>query len=181
MRELNRGCSEKNSIQRQRSFDEKAFARAVNDMLQACGFDSSDDHLKGTAQRVKNLWHQKLLDGYKMAPGEALGTGTADPTAGLIIIRDIDLWGMCPHHLVPFKGVAHVAYRPGGFLHGFGGITRMVDAICHRLIYQEWATHEIAETLVSHGKARGAACIIEAQHLCMLAVENRRGNESVIT
>jgi GTP cyclohydrolase I len=89
--------------------------------------------------------------------------------------------GVCPHHLVPFRGVAHVAYIPGGRLHGFGRIARMVDAIGHRFTYQEWMTRDIAEALVTHGQAQGAACIIEAEQLCLLLGEDRRGDERVVT
>jgi GTP cyclohydrolase I len=83
--------------------------------------------------------------------------------------------------LVPFRGLAHVAYLPGGRLHGFGRIARLVDAIGHRFTYQEWLTRDIAEALMRHGKARGAACVIEAEQLCLLLGEDRRGDERVIT
>jgi GTP cyclohydrolase I len=87
----------------------------------------------------------------------------------------------CGHHLVPFRGIAHVAYIPGGRLHGFGRIARMVDAIGHRFTYQEWMTRDIAEALMTHGHAQGAACIIEAEQLCLLLGEGRRGDERVVT
>jgi GTP cyclohydrolase I len=97
------------------------------------------------------------------------------------VIRGIAVHGVCPHHLVPFRGVAHVAYIPGGRLHGFGRIARMVDAIGHRFTYQEWMTRDIAEALVNHGLAKGAACVIEAEQLCLLLGEDRRGDERVYT
>ena len=96
-------------------------------------------------------------------------------------MRGIAVHGVCPHHLVPFRGVAHVAYLPGGRLHGFGRIARMVDAIGHRFTYQEWMTRDIAEALVRHGRAAGAACVIEAEQLCLLLGEDRRGDERVVT
>jgi GTP cyclohydrolase I len=96
-------------------------------------------------------------------------------------VRGIAIHGVCPHHLVPFRGVAHVAYIPGGRLHGFGRIARLVDAIGHRFTYQEWMTRDIAEALMTHGKALGAACIIEAEQLCLLLGEDRRGDERVVT
>jgi len=74
-----------------------------------------------------------------------------------------------------------VAYIPGGRLHGFGRIARMVDAIGHRFTYQEWMTRDIADVLVQHGQAAGAACLIEAEQLCLLLGEDRRGDERVIT
>jgi GTP cyclohydrolase IA len=99
----------------------------------------------------------------------------------MVVIRGIAIHGVCPHHLVPFRGVAHVAYLPGGRLHGFGRIARLVDAIGHRFTYQEWMTRDIAEALMTYGKARGAACVIEAEQLCLLLGEDRRGDERVVT
>src|ERR1043166_6671618 len=76
---------------------------------------------------------------------------------------------------------AHVAYVPGGLLHGCGRIARLVDAIAHRFTYQEWLTRDVADALVVHGKAKGAACIVEAEQLCLLLGEDRRGDERVVT
>ena len=79
------------------------------------------------------LWQKRLLGGYELDPATALGEGFEDPRADLVVVRGIAVHGVCPHHLVPFRGVAHVAYLPGGRLHGFGRIARLVDAIGHRL------------------------------------------------
>jgi GTP cyclohydrolase IA len=99
----------------------------------------------------------------------------------MVVVRGIAIHGVCPHHLVPFRGIAHVAYVPGGRLHGFGRIARLVDAIGHRLTYQEWMTRDIADAMVQHGQARGAACVIDAEQLCLLLGEDRRGDERVCT
>jgi GTP cyclohydrolase IA len=168
-------------ISRTRAFDPVAFERAVGDMLKASGIDIDAAHTGRTAQRVRELWQRRLLDGYDVHPAEALGSGFEDPRKDMVIIRSIAVHGVCPHHLLPFRGVAHVAYLPGGNLHGFGRIARMIDAISHRYTYQEWITNEIATALVTHGKARGAACWIESEQLCLLLGENRRGDERVIT
>ncbi len=163
------------------AFDPEAFERAVNAMLVACGVAPDSVHTGRTAQRVRELWQKRLLGGYAIAPAEALGEGFADTRADMVVVRGIAVHGVCPHHLVPFRGVAHVAYIPGGRLHGFGRIARMVDAIGHRFTYQEWMTRDIAEALVTHGHAQGAACIIEAEQLCLLLGEDRRGDERVVT
>ena len=134
-----------------------------------------------TAERVRTLWQKRLLGGYDMDPAEALGEGFEDARRDMVVVRGIAVHGVCPHHLVPFRGVAHVAYLPGGRLHGFGRIARMVDAIGHRFTYQEWMTRDIAEALVAHGKAAGGACVIEAEQLCLLLGEDRRGDERVVT
>ncbi len=163
------------------AFDPQAFERAVNALLIASGVAPDSVHTGRTAQRVRELWQKRLLGGYAIAPAEALGEGFADTRADMVVVRGIAVHGVCPHHLVPFRGVAHVAYIPGGRLHGFGRIARMVDAIGHRFTYQEWMTRDIAEALVTHGHAQGAACIIEAEQLCLLLGEDRRGDERVVT
>ncbi|MDX9698976.1 MAG: GTP cyclohydrolase I FolE [Rhodocyclaceae bacterium] len=162
-------------------FDPDAFEQAVRDLLRACGVPAEGAHTGNTARRVRELWQKRLLGGYDLDPAEALGEGFADERRDMVVIRGIAVHGVCPHHLVPFRGVAHVAYLPGGRLHGFGRIARLVDAIGHRFTYQEWMTRDIAEALMRHGQARGAACVVEAEQLCLLLGEDRRGDERVIT
>ncbi|HMM46366.1 MAG TPA: GTP cyclohydrolase I FolE [Thiobacillaceae bacterium] len=162
-------------------FDPAAFERAVNDLLVASGVAPDSVHTGRTAERVRELWQRRLLGGYAVAPADALGEGFSDTRDDMVVVRGIAVHGVCPHHLVPFRGVAHVAYIPGGRLHGFGRIARMVDAIGHRFTYQEWMTRDIADALVTHGQAKGAACIIEAEQLCLLLGEDRRGDERVVT
>jgi GTP cyclohydrolase I len=168
-------------IPRRGVFDAAAFERAVADLLQACGISAAGVHTGDTPRRVRELWQRRLLGGYALDPAEVLGPGFDDAREDMVVVRGIAVHGVCPHHLVPFRGIAHVAYVPGGRLHGFGRIARMVDAIGHRLTYQEWMTRDIAEALVCHGKARGAACVIEAEQLCLLLGEDRRGDERVYT
>ena len=168
-------------IPRTGTFDAAAFEQAVIDLLKASGVSPSEPHMGRTAQRVRELWQRRLLGGYDMDPAAALGEGFADARRDMVVIRGIGVHGVCPHHLVPFRGVAHVAYLPGGRLHGFGRIARMVDAIGHRFTYQEWMTRDIADALVKHGHAAGAACVVEAEQLCLLLGEDRRGDERVVT
>ena len=165
----------------ERSFDRLRFEAAVDELLQAAGFSTENAHLMKTKRRVAELWEHRLLGGYGSDLAEILGGGFEDDRKDVVIIRGIAVHGVCPHHLVPFRGVAHIAYAPGGRLHGFGRIARLVDAISHRLTYQEWMTRSIADALVEHGAARGAACVVEAEQLCLLLGENRRGEERVRT
>lgn len=168
-------------IPRARNFNPEAFEKAVIDLLGACGIAPDAAHMGKTAQRVRDLWQKRLLGGYDMDPAAALGDGFPDHRRDMVVVRGIAVHGVCPHHLVPFRGVAHVAYLPGGRLHGFGRIARLVDAIGHRFTYQEWMTRDIAEALMAHGMARGAACVVEAEQLCLLLGEDRRGDERVVT
>ena len=168
-------------IPRMGEFDGAAFERAVADLLRACGVAPDGAHTGKTPQRVRELWQRRLLGGYALDPAEVLGEGFDDPRQDMVVVRGIAVHGVCPHHLVPFRGVAHVAYVPGGRLHGFGRIARLVDAIGHRFTYQEWMTRDIADALLAHGRARGAACVVEAEQLCLLLGEDRRGDERVVT
>jgi len=168
-------------IKRQNPFDPVLFERAVSDLLRACGIAPDMAHMGKTATRVRELWEKRLLGGYDIDPAEALGEGFADRRTDMVVVRGIAVHGVCPHHLVPFRGLAHVAYIPGGRLHGFGRIARLVDAISHRFTYQEWMTRDIAEAMLHHGQAQGAACVVEAEQLCLLLGEDRRGDERVVT
>ncbi len=162
-------------------FDALRFERAVNELLSAAGLAPQAPHMHRTAERVRELWQQRLLGGYERDPAQALGEGFEDRRRDMVIIRGIAVHGVCPHHLVPFRGVAHVAYLPGGRLHGFGRIARMVDAIAHRFTYQEWMTRDIADAFMQHGHALGGACVVQAEQLCLLLGEDRRGDERVVT
>jgi GTP cyclohydrolase IA len=168
-------------VARDGSFDGEAFERAVTDLLRACGVALDTRHTGNTPRRVRELWEKRLLGGYELEPAAVLGEGFADERRDMVVVRGIAVHGVCPHHLVPFRGVAHVAYLPGGRLHGFGRIARLVDAIGHRFTYQEWMTRDIAQALITHGHAVGAACVIEAEQLCLLLGEDRRGDERVVT
>jgi GTP cyclohydrolase I len=162
-------------------FDGPAFEQAIADMLRACGVSPDGVHTGKTPKRVRELWQRRLLGGYALDPAEVLGEGFADTRQDMVVVRGIAVHGVCPHHLLPFRGMAHVAYIPGGRLHGFGRIARLVDAIGQRFTYQEWLTRDIANALVTHGQAQGAACVIEAEQLCLLLGEDRRGDERVYT
>ncbi len=167
-------------IAQTRPFDAAAFESAVTALLAAAGVDDPD-HMGKTAVRVRELWQDRLLGGYAEDPAKVLGDGFEDDREDIVILKGIAVHGVCPHHLVPFRGVAHVAYVPGGRLHGFGRIARLVDAVSHRFTYQEWMTRDIVNILMQNGMAKGAACVVEAEQLCLLLGENRRGDERVRT
>lgn len=168
-------------ISRSHAVDPERFRHAVDEILQACGFAIDTNHLGGTADRVYKLWSQRLLDGYDVDIAEVLGEGFEDSGQDLVMVSDIAVHGICPHHLVPWRGVAYVAYLPGGRLHGFGRMARLLDALSHRLSYQEWFTRDVVEAMTTWGHARGAACLVETEQLCLLLGEDRRGDERVVT
>jgi GTP cyclohydrolase I len=130
--------------------------------------------LRATPGRVAEAWRDDLLDGYRLDPAEVLGGAIRSRASGLVAVTGIDYHSVCPHHLLPSRGVAHVAYLPGGKLVGFGQIARLVDALAHRLVLEEELARQVAEALVEHVGARGAACVLVAEQLCLTVRGERR-------
>jgi GTP cyclohydrolase I len=133
---------------------------------------SSD--LAGTPRRVAAAWLEDLVDGYGRDPAEILADAVPSDSRELVAVTGIDFHSVCPHHLLPSRGVAHVAYVPGGRVVGFGQLVRLVDALAHRLVLQEDLARDVASALVRHAGARGAACLIDAEQLCMTVRGEKR-------
>ena len=94
-------------IPRSGGFDGPAFEQAIADLLRACGVAPDGAHTGKTPQRVRELWERRLLGGYALDPAQVLGEGFADPRQDMVVVRGIAVHGVCPHHLVPFRGTAH--------------------------------------------------------------------------
>jgi GTP cyclohydrolase I len=127
-----------------------------------------------TPRRVAEAWLEDLVDGYAKDPAEILADPLPSRSRDLVAVTGIDFHSVCPHHLLPSRGVAHVAYVPGGRVVGFGQIVKLVDALAHRLVLQEDLARQIADALVEHVGARGAACHLEAEQLCMTVRGEKR-------
>jgi GTP cyclohydrolase IA len=159
--------------------DRDAIAAAVSALLRATGHDpSNESDLQQTPDRVARLWIEEFLAGYAMDPAKILGEpvlGENDPD--VVVVSGLRFHSMCPHHLVPFRGLAHVAYIPAGKLAGFGRLADLVECLTKRLTLQERATHQIAEAIWHGLDARGAGCVMEAEQWC-LALPGERHNES---
>jgi GTP cyclohydrolase I len=158
--------------------DAGAAAEAVERFLDALGLPPdvrSSRDLEGTPRRVAQAWVEDLVDGYRRSPSEILADAIPSPSRDLVAVTGIEFHSVCPHHLLPSRGVAHVAYVPGGKVVGFGQIVRLVDALAHRLVLQEDLAHAIADALVAHLGARGAACLLDAEQLCMTVRGEKRG------
>jgi len=123
---------------------------------------------KETPDKVARLWVEHFTEGYRMDLGQILGRPSRGPNGSVIVVRNLDFYSMCPHHLLPSHGRAHIAYVSSGRLAGFAALAKLIDACGHRLILQEEASHMAAQALVDHLGARAAACAIEAQHLCLI-------------
>jgi GTP cyclohydrolase I len=163
--------------------DPHALANAIAALLRAAGHDPSGEaDLRQTPERVAKLWAEEFLAGYAMDPAQILGepvVGEADPD--VVLVSGLRFHSMCPHHLVPFRGVAHLAYLPAGKLAGFGRLADLVECFTKRLTLQERATHAIAEALWQGLGARGAGCVLEAEQLCLALPGDRHDGSFVVT
>jgi len=158
-------------------------ASAIAALLRAAGHDPSQNpDLQQTPERVTRLWAEEFLAGHAMDAERILGdpvVGEADPD--VVVVSGLRFHAMCPHHLVPFRGVAHLAYIPAGRLAGFGRLADLVECFTKRLTLQERATHQIAEALWRGLAARGAGCVLEAEQLCLALPGERHDQSYVVT
>jgi GTP cyclohydrolase I len=155
---------------------------ALRDFLDACGLQLDRPDFSVTPGRVTKIWVSEFLDGYQRDPAQILGlpvTGEADPD--VVIVGGLRFHSMCPHHLLPYRGLAHVAYIPRGKLVGFGRLAELVDCFAHRLTLQERITHEIAQALCDHLGARGAGCVMEASQMCLAIPGDKHDQSGVVT
>jgi GTP cyclohydrolase I len=154
-----------------------ALARATADFLDALGLPPEvrrGADLAATPGRVAEAWREDLLDGYGRDPADILRGAMPAPGRDLVVVSGIDFHSVCPHHLLPSRGLAHVAYVPGAKVVGFGQLARLVDALAHRLVLQEALARQVVEALVTHLGARGAACVLEAEQMCLSVRGERR-------
>ena len=134
--------------------------------LQYIGEDPDREGLKETPNRVVKSW-QEIYKGYNQDPKDLFTTFEADGYNQIVLLKDIELFSMCEHHMLPFFGVAHVAYIPGERVIGISKLARLVDIFARRLQIQERIGQQVTETLMQYLEPKGAACIIEATHMCM--------------
>jgi GTP cyclohydrolase IA len=145
-----------------------AIAEKIRDILGLLGETVDREGLKRTPERYAKAM-QFLTSGYERSPDEVVGKAIfKEDSSEIVIVRDIELFSLCEHHLLPFYGKAHVAYIPDGRIVGLSKIPRIVDVFARRLQVQERLTTQISEELMRLLKPLGVAVIIEAFHLCMM-------------
>jgi len=140
---------------------------AVKRILQAIGEDPDRDGLKRTPERIARMYAE-LLSGYQMDPVAVVNDALFEVKYDeMVIVRDIEFYSLCEHHMLPFMGRVHVAYIPDGKVLGLSKIPRIVDVYAHRLQVQERMTRQIADFIRDLLHPQGVAVVVEALHLCM--------------
>jgi GTP cyclohydrolase IA len=154
---------------------------AIRNLLTEIGDDPAREGLRDTPDRVRRTYLE-LTDGYRTDPRTLLNQATFDvDTDEMVVVRDIEFYSLCEHHLLPFFGRAHVGYLPSGRVVGLSKIPRVVDMFAHRLQVQERLTQEIASYLMERLQPKGVGCVVEATHLCMSMRGVRKQEATMVT
>ena len=153
----------------------------VRHILEEIGEDPARDGLQKTPQRVDRALRY-LTSGYRMDATQILNGALFDVAYDeMVIVKDIEVFSLCEHHLLPFFGKCHVAYIPDGKVIGLSKIPRLVDMFARRLQVQERLTMQVAETINSSIRPKGVAVVVEAQHLCMIMRGVEKQNSIAVT
>jgi GTP cyclohydrolase I len=156
---------------RKEQFDEKVTAGLVTgyrEVINLLGEDPEREGLLKTPERVAKAM-QYMMQGYALDAGAILDSAKFhEPISEMIVVKDIELYSMCEHHMLPFFGKAHIAYIPNGWITGLSKIARVVDVYSRRMQVQERLTIEIMNAIKNSLNPVGVAVVIEAQHLCMM-------------
>jgi GTP cyclohydrolase IA len=157
------------------------FEGLIRRQLELLGEDPERDGLMKTPQRVANslTW---LTRGYGLEVRDVIGDALFEEShENMVMVRDIELYSLCEHHLLPFFGKAHVAYIPDGKIVGLSKLPRVVEVFARRLQVQERLTEQIAQALTDVLRPKGVGVVIEAQHLCMMMRGVEKQNSKTIT
>ena len=143
-------------------------AKAYRQLLESVGEDANREGLRRTPDRAARAF-EFLTQGYRQDLEEIINDAVfASDASEIILVKDIELYSLCEHHLLPFIGRAHVAYIPNGKVIGLSKVARIVDVFARRLQIQENLTTQIAESLMEYLEPSGVAVVVEAKHLCMM-------------
>lgn len=163
-------------------YDADGVARAVRDLLTAVGEDPDREGLRETPQRVARALAESFA-GLRQDPAEVVQTFFDIEHQEMVLVRDIEVYSMCEHHLLPFHGVAHVGYIPdtSGRVTGLSKLARLVDVYAKRPQVQERLTTQVADALVHLLDARGVIVVVECEHLCMSMRGVRKPGSRTVT
>ncbi|SHK01760.1 GTP cyclohydrolase I [Nocardiopsis flavescens] len=162
--------------------DRERIESAVREILIAIGEDPDRDGLVETPERVARAYEEQFA-GLGQKPGDVLTTVFEAGHQELVLVKDIELYSTCEHHLVPFYGVAHVGYIPGsdGRITGLSKLARLVDIYARRPQVQERLTGQVADAVMEHLNPRGVIVVVEAEHLCMTMRGVRKPGAQTVT
>lgn len=165
-----------------RRVDRPRIEAAVREILLAIGENPDRDGLRDTPARVARSY-EEIFSGLSQDPQELLATQFEIDHDEMVLVRDIELYSTCEHHLVPFHGVAHIGYIPStrGRVTGLSKLARLVDVYARRPQVQERLTTQVADALVEHLDARGVIVVVECEHLCMSMRGVRKPGARTIT
>lgn len=149
-------------------------------ILQYIGEDPEREGLKETPTRVVKSYSE-IFAGYKQNPAEVMKVFEDGSCNEMVVLKDIEFYSVCEHHMQPFFGKAHVAYLPAGRVIGVSKLARVLDIYSRRLQIQERLTQQVTNALMEHLKPNGAACVIEAKHFCMVCRGVGKQNSTMIT
>jgi GTP cyclohydrolase IA len=153
---------------------------AVTRLIEYIGEDPCREGLLETPKRVIKAY-EFMFSGYKQHPEDIIKTFDSGGYDQMVLLKDIEMYSFCEHHMVPFFGKAHVAYIPNDRVIGISKLARLVDMYSRRLQIQERLGQQVVDALMKYLKPRGAACIIEAQHLCMRMRGVEKQNSEMVT
>jgi GTP cyclohydrolase I len=164
-----------------KDMDLHSIEKAVTLMLTAFGENPTRKGLERTPERVANMYTE-LLAGYRVDPIKIVKDALFEVTYDeMVIVRDIEFYSMCEHHMLPFMGRAHVAYIPSGRVIGLSKIPRIVDVFAHRLQVQERMTRQIADFINDALMPKGVGVVVEALHLCTMMRGVKKHNARMTT
>ncbi len=156
-------------------------AKHYKEILKLIGEDPQREGLQDTPMRVAKAL-QFILQGYHLDPEKILRSASfSEDYKDMVVVKNIELYSMCEHHMIPFFGKAHVAYIPNGYVTGLSKIPRVVDAFARRLQIQERLTKQIHDCIDKVLKPKGVAVVIEAYHLCMMMRGVQKQNSYTVT
>lgn len=163
-------------------FDEERAARAVRELLIAVGEDPDREGLRETPARVARAYRE-IFAGLTMDARDVLTTTFDLGHEEMVLVKDIEVYSTCEHHLVPFHGVAHVGYIPGadGRITGLSKLARLVDVYARRPQVQERLTSQVADALVAELDPKGVLVVVECEHLCMSMRGVRKPGSRTVT
>lgn len=153
---------------------------SIRNLLRYIGENPDREGLLETPDRVLRSYSE-LFSGYHQNPASVLKTFEDGACDEMVVLRDIEFWSCCEHHLLPFFGRAHIAYLPNGKIVGLSKLARLLEVYSRRLQVQERLTTQITEALDKHLHPLGSACVIEAKHLCMICRGVQKQQSTMIT